>query len=383
MVPYLTDVYGNAASRTHAYGWEAAEAVDRAREQVAATIGARAREIVFTSGATEADNLAIKGAVEFLRSRGDHVVTVQTEHKAVLDSCRALERAGLARVTCLRPRSDGLVDLDEVRAAIEPGTVLVSVMHANNEVGVLQPIEEIGKLAHEAGALFHTDAAQSLGKVPIDVDRMNVDLLSASAHKVYGPKGVGFLFVRARAPRVRLVPQIDGGGHERGLRSGTLNVPGIVGLAKACELAGAEMTDEGRRLLDLRRHLFDRLCNELDDVHLNGHPDRRLPGNLNVSFACVEGDSLLMGLKGIALSSGSACSSASLEPSYVLRALGIRDELAHASVRFGLGRFNTLDEVDYVVDRVVEEVTRLRRISPLYAKRRTGQPVAANGGSDR
>jgi cysteine desulfurase len=370
MMPYLTDVYGNAASRTHAFGWEAEEAVDRARSRIAALIGARPKEVVFTSGATESDNLAIKGVAGFYRDRGDHVVTVQTEHKAVLDSCRSLERGANARVTYLRPQRDGHIDLDELAAAITDRTVLVSVMHANNEIGVVQPLAEIGRICTDAGVPFHCDAAQSAGKRPIDVDTRNIDLLSLSGHKMYGPKGVGALFVRTRGSRVRLTPQIDGGGHERGLRSGTLNVPGIVGMGAACEIAAGEMDEESARIMTMREHLRARIVGELDNVTINGDLDQRLPGNLNISFAFIEGDALLMGLKDVALSSGSACTSASLEPSYVLRAIGVRDALAHASVRFGIGRFNTPEEIDFVADRVVAEVRRLRALSPAHMARR-------------
>ncbi|RMD84458.1 MAG: IscS subfamily cysteine desulfurase [Candidatus Dadabacteria bacterium] len=373
MLPYFCERFGNPASRTHRAGWEAAEAVQAARERIAATIGARPKEIVFTSGATESDNLAIKGVVSFYRDRGSHVVTVRTEHKAVLDCCRALERAGLAEVTYLKVGRDGLVDPEDVRRAITERTVLVSVMHANNEIGVIQPIEEIGRITREAGVLLHCDAAQSLGKIPIDVDRMQVDLMSLSAHKVYGPKGIGALFVRSREPRVRLTPLIDGGGHERGMRSGTLNVPGIVGFGEACRIAQEELEAEAARLLELRERLRNRLLAELDGVFVNGDVERRLPGNLNVSFAHVEAESLLMGLKDIALSSGSACTSASLEPSHVLRAIGLDDDLAHGSVRFGLGRYTTREEVDYVAERVIAEVRRLRRLSPLYGASAAGQ----------
>ncbi|RMF21580.1 MAG: IscS subfamily cysteine desulfurase [Deltaproteobacteria bacterium] len=366
MLPYFTERFGNAASRTHRFGWEAEEAVQAARDQIAALIGARRKEIIFTSGATESDNLAIKGVLGFYRDRGNHVVTVRTEHKAVLDPCRVLERDGVAEVTYLRVGRDGLVDPDDVRRAIGPRTVLVSVMHANNEIGVIQPIAEIGRITREAGVLLHCDAAQSLGKIPIDVDAMHVDLLSMSAHKTYGPKGIGALYVRARDPRVRLRPLIDGGGHERGLRSGTLNVPGIVGFGVACRIAAEEMEAEGARLLELREYLRTRLLEELDEIYVNGDIERRLPGNLNVSFAYLEAESLLMGLGDIALSSGSACTSASLEPSHVLRAIGASDELAHGSVRFGLGRFTTREEVEYVAGRVIDEVRRLRRLSPLY-----------------
>ncbi len=368
MMPYLTEIYGNPASRTHAFGWDAEKAVEAARARVARLIGARPNEIVFTSGATESDNLAIKGALELQRDRGKHVVTVATEHRAVLDTCRRLEREGRADVTVLRPLPSGLVDLDALRAAVRPDTVLVSVMHANSEIGVIQPLSEIGTIAREAGALFHTDAAQSVGKIPVDVDSMRLDLLSLSAHKLYGPKGSGVLFARTKERRVRLAPQMDGGGQERGLRSGTLNVPGIVGLGAACEIAEREMADEATRILGLRERLRERLSSELDEVRVNGDLERRLPGNLNISFAYVEGEALLMSLADIALSSGSACTSASLEPSHVLRAIGLRDELAHASIRFGIGRFNDAAEIEHVVDRVIAEVRRLRAQSPLYRR---------------
>jgi cysteine desulfurase len=370
MMPFLTEAYGNAASRTHGYGWEAEEAVEAAREEVAAVIGARPREIVFTSGATESDNLAIKGLLDFQRERGRHIVTVETEHKAVLDTCRRLERSGRAEVTYLKPRGDGLLALDDVARALRPDTVLLSVMHANSEIGVLQPIAEIGAIARDAGVLFHTDAAQSVGKVPVDVDAMRIDLLSMSAHKLYGPKGCGALFVRGRDPRVRLTPTMDGGGQERGLRAGTVNVPGVVGLGAACRLASEDMTEEAARILGLRERLRRRLEAELDEIRFNGDLERRLPGNLNVSFACVEGEALLMSLKDVALSSGSACTSASLEPSHVLRAIGLRDDLAHGSIRFGIGRFNDEREIDYVAERVILEVRRLREQSPVYRKLR-------------
>lgn len=382
MMPFLTEAYGNSASRTHSYGWEAEKAVEAAREHVAAAIGARPREVVFTSGATESDNLAIKGVLDFHRERGRHIVTVETEHKAVLDTCRRLERSGLAEVTYLKPRSDGLLDLDEVARALRPDTVLISVMHANSEIGVIQPIAEIGAIAREAGVLFHTDAAQSVGKVPVDVDAMRIDLLSLSAHKLYGPKGCGALFVRSREPRVRLTPMMDGGGQERGMRSGTVNVPGVVGLGTACRLATEEMATEAERILGLREHLRRRLETELDEIRVNGDVERRLPGNLNVSFACVEGEALLMSLKDVALSSGSACTSASLEPSHVLRAIGLRDELAHGSIRFGIGRFNDAREIDYVADRVIAEVRRLRQHSSVYRKLRAARPTEG-GRSDR
>jgi len=366
MMPYLTDRFGNAASRTHAFGWEAEEGVEKARAQVASLIGAAAKDIVWTSGATESDNLAIKGALQFYRDRGRHIVTVATEHKAVLDACKALSREGVAEVTVLRPRPDGIVDLAAVEAALTDQTVMVSVMHANNEIGVVQPLAEIGALCRARGVLLHADAAQSAGKIAIDVEAMRIDLLSMSAHKMYGPKGVGALYVRSKNPRVRLTAQMDGGGHERGMRSGTLNVAGIVGMGEACAIARAEMGDEGVRLLALRERLRARLFAELDQLRVNGDLERRLPGSLNVSFACVEGESLMMGLRELAVSSGSACSSATLEPSYVLRAIGVGDELAHSSIRFGIGRFNSQEEIDYAGGRVIAEVRRLRGLSPFY-----------------
>jgi cysteine desulfurase len=372
MLPYFSEKFGNAASRNHSFGWEAEEAVDRARGQIAQLINAKSKEIIFTSGATESDNLAIKGVVEFYKEKGDHIVTCVTEHKAVLDSCRALERAGKATVTYLPVDKYGMVDPDSVRKAITDRTVLVTIMYANNEIGTIHPIAEIGRIAREHGVVFHCDAVQAVGKIPVDVDRDHIDLLSISAHKIYGPKGVGALYVRSKGPRVRITPQMDGGGHERGMRSGTLNVTGIVGLGKACEIAAAEMAEENRRLLDLRDKLQAGIFERLDEVFLNGHPTERLPGNLNVSFAYVEGESLLMGLHDIAVSSGSACTSATLEPSYVIRALGVSDELAHSSIRFGLGRFNTEEEVDFVTDRVAREVKRLRDMSPLYEMAREG-----------
>ena len=385
MMPYFTETFGNAASRSHGYGWEAEKAAETGREQIARLINAKAKEIIFTSGATESDNLAIKGVVEFYKDKGNHVITAAIEHKAVLDTCKALERKGLATVTYLPVDRYGLVDPDDVRKAITDKTVLVSIMFANNEIGTINPIGEIGKVTREKGVLFHTDATQGVGKLPLDVEAMNIDLLSMSAHKMYGPKGIGALYVRAKGPRVRLTPVIDGGGHERGFRSGTLNVPGIVGFGKACELCREGMADEGQRLLGLRERLREGLFSQLDDIFLNGHPVHRLPGNLNVSFAYVEGESLLMGLNGsthpialaeseppIAVSSGSACTSATLEPSYVLKALGVGDDLAHTSIRFGLGRFNTAEEVDYVTNRVVHEVRRLRELSPLYEMAKEG-----------
>ncbi len=385
MMPYFTETFGNAASRSHGYGWEAEKAVETGRERIARLINAKPKEIIFTSGATESDNLAIKGVVEFYKDKGNHVITAATEHKAVLDTCKALERKGLATVTYLPVDESGRVDPDDVRRAITDKTVLVSIMFANNEIGTIHPIAEIGRVAREKGVLFHSDATQGVGKLPVDVEAMNIDLLSMSAHKMYGPKGIGALYVRAKGPRVRVTPIIDGGGHERGFRSGTLNVPGIVGFGKACELCREGMADEAQRILGLRERLREGLFSQLDEIFLNGHPVHRLPGNLNVSFAYVEGESLLMGLNGsthpiavaeteppIAVSSGSACTSATLEPSYVLKALGVGDELAHTSIRFGLGRFNTAEEVDYVVERVVHEVRRLRDLSPLYEMAKEG-----------
>ncbi|MGA9740575.1 IscS subfamily cysteine desulfurase [Candidatus Binatus sp.] len=372
MLPYFTEKFGNAASRNHSFGWEAEEAVDRSRNQIAALIGAKPKEIIFTSGATESDNLAIKGVVEFYKDKGNHVISCVTEHKAVLDSCRALERAGKATVTYLPVDKYGMVDPDAVRRAITDKTVLITIMWANNEIGTIHPIAEIGKIAKEKGIVFHSDAVQAIGKVPVDFEKAGVDLASITAHKIYGPKGIGAIYVRSKGPRVRLTPQMDGGGHERGMRSGTLNVPGIVGLGAACEIAGLEMSEEARRLIQLRSQLQAGLFERLDEIYVNGHPTERLPGNLNVSFAYVEGESLLMGINDIAVSSGSACTSATLEPSYVIRALGIDDELAHSSIRFGLGRFNTLEEVDYVTDRVSKEVKRLREMSPLYEMAKEG-----------
>ncbi|MBM4342649.1 MAG: IscS subfamily cysteine desulfurase [Deltaproteobacteria bacterium] len=366
MVPYFTTHFGNAASRTHVFGRVAEEAVDKARAQLARAIGATTdKEIVLTSGATESDNLAIKGAARMYRDRGDHLVTVCTEHKAVLDAHHALEREGF-RVTFLPVRADGLVDLDELAAALTDQTILVSVMAVNNEIGVVQPLERIGRLCKDHGVLFFCDAAQAVGKVPIDVEAMHIDLLAFTAHKMYGPKGVGALWVRRKNPRVRLEPLFHGGGHERGLRSGTLAVPLVVAFGAAAELALNEMPEESARLLALRQRLWDGLRSHLTHLHLNGDWSARVPGNLNVSFAYVEGESLLMGIHDIAVSSGSACTSASLEPSYVLKALGVDDELAHTSIRFGIGRFNTTEEIDFTIARVTEVVHRLRDMSPLW-----------------
>jgi cysteine desulfurase len=372
MLPYFTEKFGNAASRNHSFGWEAEEGVDKARNQIAALINAKPKDIIFTSGATESDNLAIKGVVEFYKDKGNHVITCVTEHKAVLDSCRALERAGKASVTYLPVDRYGMVNPDDVRRAITDKTVLITLMYANNEIGTIHPISKIGQLAKEKSVVFHCDAVQAVGKIPVDVERDGIDLLSLSAHKIYGPKGVGAIYVRSKGPRVRITAQMDGGGHERGMRSGTLNVTGIVGLGKACEVAKAEMTAEGRRLTELRNKLQAGIFERLDEVFLNGHPTERLPGNLNLSFAYVEGESLLMGISDVAVSSGSACTSATLEPSYVIRALGTDEELAHSSIRFGLGRFNSEEEVDFVTERVCAEVKRLREMSPLYEMAQEG-----------
>jgi cysteine desulfurase len=365
MLPYMTKIYGNAASRNHQFGWEAEQGVDTAREQIAKLIGASAKEIIFTSGATEGNNLAIKGVAEMYREKGNHIITQVTEHKAVLDTCKHLEKRGY-KVTYLPVEADGLVDVAKIAEAITPETILVSIMYANNEIGVINPIAEIGKLCHEKGVLFHVDGVQAVGKIPVDVQKDNIDLLSMSGHKIYGPKGVGALYVRRRNPRVQLVSQIDGGGHERGMRSGTLNVPGIVGLGKACELAGEEMEAETKRLTELRDYMKAKFEAALDYVHVNGNMEHHLPGNLNMSFVYVEGESLLMGINDIAVSSGSACTSATLEPSYVLKALGLGDDVAHSSIRFGLGRFNTKEEVDYVSDKLIDTVLKLRELSPLY-----------------
>jgi len=376
MLPYFTERFGNAASKSHAFGWEAEAAVDTAREQIAKLIGAAAKEIVITSGATESDNLAIKGVADAYRDRGNHLVTCVTEHKAVLDSCKVLQKHGL-QVTYLPVQPDGLVDLRRLRESLTDKTILISIMAANNEIGTLNPIKEIGRLAKERNILFHTDATQGVGKLPINVDAMGIDLLSLTAHKMYGPKGVGALYVRSNKPRVKLTPLIDGGGHERGMRSGTLNVPGIVGLGKACEISQNEMSAEGERLIALRERLKEGILAELDEVYINGHPVERLPGNLNMSFAYIEGESLLMGLKEIAVSTGSACTSASLEPSYVLKALGVSDELAYSAIRFGLGRFTTAEEIDFTIRRVVEEVRRLREVSPVYKAQKARQQKRA------
>lgn len=365
MLPYFTETFGNAASRNHVFGWQAEEIVTKSRDQIASIIGATGKEIVFTSGATESDNLALQGVAEFYKSKGNHIITVPTEHKAVLDTCHYLEQKGY-EVTYLDVNKYGLIDLQQLEEVITDKTILVSIMAANNEIGTIQPLKEIGAITRNKGVLFHCDATQGIGKIPIHVDEMNIDLLSMTAHKIYGPKGIGALYARRKKPRVRLSPIFHGGGHERGMRSGTLNVSGIVGFAKAIEICEAEMESEGERLIHLRERLHKSLTDKLDYVFLNGHPTKRLPGNLNLSFAYVEGESLIMGISEIAVSSGSACTSASLEPSYVLRALGVGDDLAHSSIRFGLGRFTTVEEIDYTAEKMIATVSRLREMSPLY-----------------
>jgi cysteine desulfurase len=371
MLPYFTQQYGNAASREHVFGRKAEAAVDEARAQIARLIGASPKEIIFTSGATESDNLALKGVASMFRNKGNHLVTAVTEHRAVLDSCKRLEREGF-HITFLPVDRFGLVAPDQVAEALTAKTILVSVMAANNEIGTLQPIQEIGKLCKERGIYFHSDGVQAVGKIPLDVEEMGIDLLSLSAHKIYGPKGIGALYVRGRNPRVRLEPLIDGGGHERGLRSGTLPVASIAGFGMACALCQAEIGPEADRLLQLRERLYQGIAGQLEHIFLNGHPTQRLPGNLNLSFAYVEGEALMIGIKGLAVSSGSACTSASREPSYVLKALGVGDERAHSSIRFGLGRFNTQEEVDYVIQEVSETVRSLRAMSPIYEMVKAG-----------
>jgi cysteine desulfurase len=371
MLPYFIEKFGNAASRNHQFGWEAEEAVENARKQIARLIHCDAKEIVFTSGATESDNLALKGVVEMYKEKGDHIITCTTEHRAILDTCKSLEKRGI-KVTYLPVEKDGRVNPDEIRKAITDKTILISIMLANNEIGTIHPIAEIGKIAKEKGILLHCDATQGVGKIPVDVEALKVDLMSFTSHKIYGPKGVGALYVRKKGPRVRLVPQIDGGGHERGMRSGTLPVPLIIGFGKACELCEQEMPVESKRIAAMRDRLQAQIMKDLDESYLNGHPTERLPHNLNISFAYVEGEALLMGVKEIALSSGSACTSATLEPSYVLRALGVGSDLAHSSIRFGLGRFTTDEEVDYTAKRMVEAVKRLREMSPLYEMAKEG-----------
>ena len=366
MLPYFREHFGNAASRNHAFGWNAEAAVDRAREQIGSLLGCKPQEIVFTSGATESDNLAVKGVAYAMKHKGDHIVTSVIEHHAVLDSCRRLEKEGF-RVSYLPVDKAGLVDPMAVEEAITDKTILVTIMYANNEIGVLQPVKEIGAICRQKGVFFHSDAVQAVGKIPARVDDLNLDVMSLTAHKMYGPKGVGALYVRMTRPPVKLVPLMDGGGHERGRRSGTLAVPGIVGLGAACAKSERVMEEESKRLVGLRERLKKGIFERLDHVYLNGHPEKRLPGNCNISFEFVEGESLLMAMKEVAVSSGSACTSATLEPSYVLMALGVGEELAHSSIRFGLGRWNTEEEVDFVVEKVGERVKRLREMSPLYA----------------
>jgi cysteine desulfurase len=375
MLPYFTEKFGNAASRNHPFGWAGEEAVENARAQVASLIGATPKEIIFTSGATESDNLMIKGVAEMYREKGNHIITQAIEHKAVLDTCKRLEKEGF-EVTYLPVGKDGRVNPEDVRKAITPKTILITIMYANNEIGVINPVQEIGKIAKEHGVFFASDGVQAVGKIPVDVQKDNIDLLAISAHKIYGPKGVGALYVRRRNPRVQLAAIIDGGGHERGMRSGTLNVPGIVGLGAACEIAQKEMAQESVRLAKLRDRLKAGLEAKLDEVFVNGSLEHRLPNNLNMSFAYVEGESLLMGINDIAVSSGSACTSATLEPSYVLKALGVGEDLAHTSIRFGLGRFNTEEEVDYVTDKMVTVVTKLRELSPLYEMAKEGIDIS-------
>ena len=370
MLPYMTNKFGNASSRNHSFGWQAEEAVDYAREQVAKLIGCTAKEIIFTSGATESDNLAIKGAFEMYARKGNHIITCTTEHKAVLDACKHVEKMG-GEVTYLSVNDKGLIDLKELEAAIKDSTILISIMYANNEIGVVQPVKEISKIAKKHGVLFMTDAVQAVGKIPVDVNEDGIDLLALSGHKIYGPKGVGALYVRRKNPRVKVSSQIDGGGHERGMRSGTLNVPGIVGLGKACEIAYNEMEEEAKRLSALRDKLEKELLT-LEESYVNGSTEYRLPNVSNISFKYVEGEGLMMGVKDIAVSSGSACTSASLEPSYVLKALGLSDDLAHSSLRFGLGRFTTAEEVDYAIDHVKQAVHKLREMSPLWEMYKEG-----------
>ncbi|HXN06010.1 MAG TPA: IscS subfamily cysteine desulfurase [Nitrospiria bacterium] len=365
MLPYFTQKFGNAASRNHIFGWEAEKAVEKAREEIAMLIHADSKEIVFTSGATESNNLALKGVVEMYREKGDHIVISNTEHRSVLDTARKLEKSGI-KTTIVPVDSQGIVQPEEVRKAITDKTILVSVMMVNNEIGTINPVAEIGAVTREKGVIFHCDATQGIGKIPVDVEAMKIDLMSFTAHKIYGPKGVGALYVRRKNPRVRLASQMDGGGHERGMRSGTLNVPGIAGFGEAIRICGEVMPEEALRIGKMRDRLRDAIMGALDHVAINGHPVQRIPNNLNISFAYVEGESLLMGLDKIALSSGSACTTATLEPSYVLRALGVGHDLAHSSIRFGIGRFNTMEEIEIVAKRTIDAVRRLREMSPLY-----------------
>ena len=365
MLPYFSESFGNAASRNHSFGWQVEKVVEDARELIGSVIGAVGKEIIFTSGATESDNIAILGVAEFYKKKGKHIITSPIEHKAVIDPCLALEQKGY-EITFLEVDNYGNIDLNQLNESIREDTIMVSLMAGNNEIGTLNPLKDIGKITREKGVLFHTDATQGIGKIPINVEEMKIDLLSMTAHKIYGPKGVGALYVSRKKPRVRLSPIMFGGGHERGMRSGTLNVTGIVGFAKALELAVGEMASEAERLIGLRQRLYDRLESELDYIFINGHPTDRLPNNLNLSFGYVEGESLMMGVGELAVSSGSACTSASLEPSYVLRALGVGDDLAHSSIRFGMGRFTTVEEVDYAAEKIIAAVKRLREMSPLY-----------------
>ena len=365
MLPYFTEIYGNAASRNHSFGWTAEKAVASARDMLGSLIGTSGKEIVFTSGATESNNIAILGAADFHKDKGRHIISSPIEHKAVIDPYHYLEQQGY-EVTFLNVDQHGCISLEQLEQTIRPDTILVSLMGGNNEIGTVNPLEEIGRITRKHGVLFHTDATQAYGKIPLDVERMNIDLLSMSAHKMYGPKGIGALYVRRKKPRVRLSPIVFGGGHERGMRSGTLNVTGIVGFGKAAELCAEEMASEAERLIGLRQRLYEKLTVELNYVFLNGHPTDRLPNNLNLSFGYVEGESLIMGIGDIAVSSGSACTSASLEPSYVLRSLGVGDDLAHSSIRFGFGRFTTVEEIDYTAEQVSSAVKRLREMSPLY-----------------
>ena len=365
MLPYFSESFGNAASRNHSFGWQVEKVVEDARELIGSVIGAVGKEIIFTSGATESDNIAILGVAEFYKKKGKHIITSPIEHKAVIDPCLALEQKGY-EITFLEVDNLGNIDLNQLNESIREDTIMVSLMAGNNEIGTLNPLKDIGKITREKGVLFHTDATQGIGKIPINVEEMKIDLLSMTAHKIYGPKGVGALYVSRKKPRVRLSPIMFGGGHERGMRSGTLNVTGIVGFAKALELAVGEMASEAERLIGLRQRLYDRLESELDYIFINGHPTDRLPNNLNLSFGYVEGESLMMGVGELAVSSGSACTSASLEPSYVLRALGVGDDLAHSSIRFGMGRFTTVEEVDYAAEKIIAAVKRLREMSPLY-----------------
>ena len=372
MLPFFCEKFGNAASRNHSFGWEAEECVEAARKQIARLIHADSKEIIFTSGATESDNLALKGVMEMYQEKGNHLITSSTEHRAVIDVAKGLETKRGLTVTYLPVDKVGMVNPEDVRNAITDKTILISIMMANNEIGTINPIKEIGKIAKEKGILFHCDATQGVGKIPVNVQEMGIDLMSFSAHKIYGPKGIGALYVRKKAPRVRVAPLLDGGGHERGMRSGTLPVPLVIGFGKACELCEQEMDTESIKLAAMRDRMQEGILGALEEVYLNGHPTQRLPHNLNLSFAYVEGESLLMGCQDIALSSGSACTSATLEPSYVLRALGVGSDLAHSSIRFGLGRFNADEDVDYTVKRIIEVVTKLRDMSPLYEMAKEG-----------